>query len=257
MTPTTPPSKIFKRPSPLRATRPAPRRNLAQIPVRRQTRPRLAHAAQQRQLLQRLILGGIVSTLLVVGSLPAMTGLHLPWMPGWFHNPWVQWVLTTPVMVWCGQSFFTGAWQAARRRTADMNTLVALGTGTAYVYSIFATLFPQVLRSQGLQPDVYFEAASVIITLILLGRFLEHRARGQTSAAIRQLMGLQAKTARVIRDGVEQDVPIQSVQVGDTVIVRPGEKIPVDGAVLSGQSTVDEAMVTGNPFPWPKALAMR
>jgi Cu+-exporting ATPase len=117
---------------------------------------------------------------------------------------------------------------------------------------IFATLFPQVLRSQGLQPDVYFEAASVIITLILLGRFLEHRARGQTSAAIRQLMGLQAKTARVIRDGVEQDVPIQSVQVGDTVIVRPGEKIPVDGAVLSGQSTVDEAMVTGESIPVAK-----
>jgi Cu+-exporting ATPase len=212
----------------------------------------LAHGAQQRQLLQRLRLGGLVSTVLVVGSLPAMTGLHLPWMPGWFHNPWVQWVLTTPVMVWCGQSFFTGAWKAIRRRTADMNTLVALGTGTAYIYSVFATLFPQVLRSQGLQPDVYFEAASVIITLILLGRFLEHRARGQTSAAIRQLMGLQVKTARVIRDGVEQDVPIQSVQVGDTVIVRPGEKIPVDGAVLSGQSTVDEAMVTGESIPVAK-----
>ena len=212
----------------------------------------LAHAAQQRQLLKRLVLGGFVSTVLVVGSLPAMTGLHLPWMPGWFHNSWMQWVLTTPVMVWCGQSFFTGAWQAIRRRTADMNTLVALGTGTAYIYSIFATLFPQVLRSQGLQPDVYFEAASVIITLIVLGRFLEHRARGQTSAAIRQLMGLQAKTARVIRNGVEQDVPIQSVQVGDTVIVRPGEKIPVDGAVLFGQSTVDESMVTGESIPVTK-----
>ena len=211
-----------------------------------------AHTAHQRHLRRRLMLGGLVSGLLVVGSLPAMTGLHLPWMPGWFHNPWVQWVLTTPVMVWCGQSFFTGAWHATRRRTADMNTLVALGTGTAYVYSIFATLFPQVLRSQGLQPDVYFEAASVIITLIVLGRFLEHRARGQTSEAIRQLMGLQAKTARVIRDGVEQDIPIQSVQVGDTVIVRPGEKIPVDGAVLSGQSSVDESMVTGESIPVTK-----
>jgi Cu+-exporting ATPase len=211
-----------------------------------------AQAAQQRQLRHRLWLGGAVSGVLVIGSIPAMTGLHIPWMPGWFHNPWVQWVLTTPVMVWCGQSFFSGAWKAARRHGADMNTLVALGTGTAYIYSVFATLFPGVLRSQGLQPDVYFEAASVIITLILLGRYLENRARGQTSAAIRKLMGLQAKTARVMRDGQEQDIPIQSVQVGDTVIVRPGEKIPVDGEVISGQSTVDEAMVTGESIPVTK-----
>lgn len=211
-----------------------------------------ARQQEQHQLQRWLWLGGLVSLILVVGSMPAMTGISMPWMPAWPHNPWVQWVLTTPVMVWCGQSFFIGAWQSGRRRTADMNTLVALGTGTAYIYSVFATLFPGVLRRQGLAPEVYFEVAVVIITMILLGQFMENRARGKTSEAIRQLMGLQPKTARVVRQGREQDIPIQEVQVGDTVVVRPGEKIPVDGVVLSGQSTVDEAMVTGESLPVAK-----
>ncbi|MBD2155334.1 heavy metal translocating P-type ATPase [Leptolyngbya sp. FACHB-16] len=212
------------------------------------------HQAEQQLLFRKVIFGGIISAILVVGSLPAMTGLSIPGFPMWLHNSWVQWVLSTPVMVWCGQSFFTGAWKAFKRHAADMNTLVALGTGTAYLYSLFVTLFPQVIRAQGLEPAVYYEAAVVIITLILLGRFLESRARSQTSNAIRQLMGLQAKTARVIRQGQEQDIPLQEVAVGDVIVVRPGEKIPVDGVVLEGRSAVDESMVTGEPIPTTKEM---
>jgi len=212
----------------------------------------VAHQLEQQRLFRKVVFGGIVSLIIVVGSIPAMTGLHIPGFPMWLHDAWVQLVLSTPVMVWCGRGFFTGAWKAFKRRTADMNTLVALGTGTAYLYSLFVTLFPQVILAQGLDPVVYYEAAVVIITLILLGRFLESRARSQTSEAIRQLMGLQAKTARVVRHGQEQDVPIQEVAVGDVVVVRPGEKIPVDGVVLEGRSAVDESMVTGEPLPATK-----
>ncbi|MGQ4646193.1 heavy metal translocating P-type ATPase [Lyngbya aestuarii] len=207
-----------------------------------------ARQAEQTDLKHKVILGATISALLVVGSLPAMMGLHLPLIPGWLHNPWVQLVATTPVMFWCGKSFFVGAWKALKRHAADMNTLVALGTGAAYLYSIFATFFPGILRSQGLEPAVYYEAAAVVITLILLGRLLENRARGQTSEAIRKLMGLQAKTARVIRDNQEIDLPIAEVKLGDIVIVRPGEKIPVDGEVIDGSSTIDESMVTGEPL---------
>ncbi|HEY9762679.1 MAG TPA: heavy metal translocating P-type ATPase [Trichocoleus sp.] len=214
---------------------------------------RTSRQAEQQALFQKVIFGGVVSALLVIGGLPMMTGVHLPLIPAWLHNVWLQLAVTTPVMIWCGQSFFTGAWKAFKRHAADMNTLVALGTGSAFLYSLFATLFPQVLISQGLPPVVYYEAAVVIITLLLLGRFMEARARGQTSEAIHKLMGLQAKTARVIRRGQAVDVPIAAVLVGDIVQVRPGEKIPVDGAVIEGSSTIDESMVTGEPIPVTKA----
>ncbi|MGC1196249.1 MAG: heavy metal translocating P-type ATPase [Geitlerinemataceae cyanobacterium] len=211
-----------------------------------------AREAEQRDLIQKVIVGGIISAILVVGSLPAMLGLHLPFLPGWLHNTWLQFVLTTPVLFWCGGSFFLGAAKAFKRHAADMNTLVALGTGTAYVYSVFVTLFPEVLRDRGLVPQVYYEAAAVIITLILVGRLLENRARGKTSEAIRQLMGLQPKTARIVRHGKEIDIPIEEVNIGDFVLVRPGEKIPVDGEVIEGSSTVDESMVTGESVPVKK-----
>jgi Cu+-exporting ATPase len=133
-----------------------------------------------------------------------------------------------------------------------MDTLIALGTGAAYLYSVFVTLFPGFLIAQGLEPHVYYEVAAIVITLILLGRFLESRARGQTSAAIHKLMGLQPKNARVIRDGVEMDLPIAQVRVNDVILVRPGEKIPVDGEVITGSSQVDEAMVTGESVPVKK-----
>jgi Cu+-exporting ATPase len=133
-----------------------------------------------------------------------------------------------------------------------MDTLVALGTGTAYLYSLFPTFFPRWFLDRGIAPDVYYEAATIIIALILLGKLLENRAKGQTSEAIRKLMGLQAKTARVIRDGSESDIPVAEVILGDIVVVRPGEKIPVDGEIVSGSSTIDEAMVTGESVPVKK-----
>ena len=207
---------------------------------------------EQRSRLTKVIISGIVGIVLVLGTLPIMLGLDIPSWPMFLHNPWLQLILSTPVLFWCGQSFYIGAWKALTHRTTNMNTLVALGTGTAYLYSVFVTLFPTRLVSQGLTPDVYYEAAVVIIALLLLGRYLEHRARGQTSDAIRQLMGLQANTARVIRKDREIDLPIEEVVVGDVVIVRPGEKIPVDGQVTEGGSTVDESMVTGEPVPVKK-----
>lgn len=211
--------------------------------------PDSEQSAIRQSLLHKVIFGSLISAILVIGSIPAMTGLTIPGFPMWLHNPWLQLVVSTPVMLWCGQGFFVGAWKAFRHHAADMNTLVALGTGTAYVYSVVVTLFPQILTSQGLPLEVYYEPAVVVITLILLGRYLESRARRKTSEAIRQLMGLQAKTARVIRNGQEQDIPIQDVRVGDVVRVRPGEKIPVDGVVLEGRSPVDESMVTGESVP--------
>jgi Cu+-exporting ATPase len=204
-----------------------------------------ARLRESRYLLRKVVVGGVIGVVVVIGSLPMMTGLHLPFIPVWLHNPWVQFVLTTPVVFWCGADFFKNAWKAFKRHGATMDTLVALGTGTAYIYSLFATVFPGFFTAQGLMPDVYYEAAVVIIALILLGRSLENRAKGQTSEAIRKLIGLQARTARLIRNGREVDVPIAEVMIGDVVLVRPGEKIPVDGEVISGTSTVDEAMVTG------------
>jgi Cu+-exporting ATPase len=171
----------------------------------------------------------------------------------------VQLLLTTPVVFYSGAQFYRGAWQALRHRAADMNTLIALGTGAAYGYSVAVVLFPQFFAraaGDGMtgmgSPPVYFEAAAVIIALILLGKLLEARAKGRTSEAIKRLLGLQAKTARVIRDEREIDVPIESVVIGDRIIVRPGEKIPVDGRILEGASAVDESMLTGESLPIDK-----
>ncbi len=206
-------------------------------------------AAESRQLKRKVIVGGALSALIVVGAMSAM--LNLPLIRG-LDNPWIQLVLATPVLFWCGGDFFKNAWKALKRRAASMDTLVAIGTGSAYFYSIFATVFPRFFTTQGLTPEVYYEASSVIITLILLGRLFENRAKGQTSDAIRKLIGLQARDARIIRNGRELEVPIQDVQIGDVVVVRPGEKIPVDGEVVDGSSTLDESMVTGESMPVKK-----
>ena len=208
--------------------------------------------AAERELILKLTTGIVMSIILFFGSLPMMTGLHLPFVPKFFHNPWFQLVLTTPVEFWCGGSFFRNAWKSLKRRTATMDTLIALGTGTAYFYSLFVTLFPGMFISQGLEIHVYYEVAAMVVTLILLGRFFEHRAKGQTSEAIHKLMGMQAKIARVIRDDLEMDIPINKVIVNDLILVRPGEKIPVDGEVIDGNSTVDESMVTGESVPVKK-----
>ena len=165
-----------------------------------------------------------------------------------------------PVQIWAGAQFYSGAWSMLRHRTADMNTLIALGTSAAFFYSTLATFWPSLfsgaelafVESLGSRPPVYFETAAIIISLILFGRWLEARAKGSTSAAISRLLQLGAKTARVVRDGGEVDIPVDEVGPGDTVIVRPGEKVPVDGVVVSGQSAVDESMLTGESLPVEK-----
>ncbi|MEH1888535.1 MAG: heavy metal translocating P-type ATPase [Nostoc sp.] len=208
--------------------------------------------ALQRELSLKVVVGGVISIFLLLGSLPMMTGLNLPLIPSFLQNPWVQLVLTTPVVFWCGGSFYRNGWKTLKRHTATMDTLISLGTSAAYVYSLFVTVFPKFFIAQGLIPHIYYEVAAIVITLILLGRLLENRARGQTSEAIRKLIGLQARDARVIRDGKEIDVPIAEVRINDLILVRPGEKIPVDGEVITGASTVDEAMVTGESLPVKK-----
>ncbi|MBV6627822.1 MAG: copper-translocating P-type ATPase [Rivularia sp. (in: Bacteria)] len=211
-----------------------------------------AREAESRDLIRKVIVGGVISLILIFGSLPMMTGLELPFIPAWLHNPWLQLALTAPVQFWCGYRFYTGAWKAFKRHGATMDTLIALGTSAAFFYSLFATVFPDFFLNQGLMPEVYYETAAVVITLILLGQLFENRAKGQTSEAIRKLIGLQAKDARVIRNGREVDVPIQEVELDDIILVRPGEKIPVDGEVVYGSSTIDEAMVTGESVPVKK-----
>ena len=171
---------------------------------------------------------------------------------------WIQLALATPVVLWGGWPFFVRGWQSLVNRSLNMFTLIALGVGVAYVYSVVATLFPGLFphsfRMHSGQVGVYFEAAAVIVTLVLLGQVLELRARSQTGAAIRALLGLAPKTARRLRDdGSEEDVPLDQVHVGDRLRVRPGEKVPVDGVVLEGASAVDESMVTGEPIPGREA----
>ncbi len=165
---------------------------------------------------------------------------------------WIMLALTAPVIGWFGREFFQIAWKQARHFSANMDTLVALGTGAAFVFSLFNTLFPEYLQSRGITPHVYYEAASVIISLILLGRYFEARAKSRTSDSIKRLMGLQVKTARVERQGEEIEVPVDQVQVDDVVLIRPGEKIPVDGVILRGYSSVDESMITGESLPLDK-----
>jgi Cu+-exporting ATPase len=163
-------------------------------------------------------------------------------------------VLTVGVMGWAGRHFYTRAWTAAKHGTSDMNTLVALGTGAAFVYSLVATFAPDVFVSRGVSPDVYYEAVLFIVALILVGNAFEARAKRETSRALRQLTELQPATARILRDGGEVEVPIEAVQRGDTVVVRPGERIPVDGEVTSGASAVDESMLTGESMPVGKRV---
>jgi Cu+-exporting ATPase len=167
-------------------------------------------------------------------------------------NFYLQLILETPVQFWVGWLFYVGAWKTAKHKSTDMNTLIAVGTSAAYAYSVLAIFFPWLFAAQGLMAEVYFDTAGSIIVLILLGRLLEARAKGQTSEAIKKLIGLQAKTARVVRDGQEKDIPVEEVALGDLVIVRPGEKVPVDGVVQEGHSAIDESMVTGESIPVEK-----
>jgi P-type Cu+ transporter len=208
---------------------------------------------QTNELIVKVIVSSILSLIIVIGSLPIMTGLHIPFIPMWLHEPWLQLLLTIPIQFWCGWSFYRNAWKVFKHRMATMDTLVALGTSTAFIYSLFSTFFPDFFLSQGLKVNVYYEAAAVIITFILLGRLIEKLIRKQTGKAIAKLLNLQAKTARLISNDQEIDIPIQFVQIGDIVLIRPGDKIPVDGEVIDGTSTIDESMVTGESIPVKKS----
>lgn len=205
-----------------------------------------------RKLKLKLIAGALLTTPLLLLAFSDMTGIpfitRLPMQASFF----IQLILATPVQFWVGRQFYTGAIAAARHRTTNMNTLIAVGTSAAYVYSIIATFLPSIFEIQGYSAHVYYDTAATIIVLILLGRFFEARAKGKTSEAIKKLVGLQAKTARVLREGVEKDIPLEEVEIGDTIIVRPGEKIPVDGVIKEGYSSVDESMISGESIPVEK-----
>ena len=196
----------------------------------------------------RVLWGGLLAALIFVGSMRHW----FPWAPGFLKNFFVLWALATPVQFVLGRPFYRGAWSALRHWTADMNTLVAVGTSAAYLFSAAAAAAPGFMRAAGVEPDVYFDTSAVIIVLVLFGRMLEARARGRTSDAIRKLIGLQPQTARVLGEDGERDVPIDDVRVGDVLIVRPGEKIPVDGTVLEGRSSIDESMISGESLPVEK-----
>jgi P-type Cu+ transporter len=238
-------------------------------------REQAAREAEYRSLRDRFAFSAVVAVLTMVGSMPLMVG-DMGMQADLFHRlmmplghalervfPWLYaldrgvltvalFVLTTPVVFWAGRQFYKGAWSGLLHRSADMNTLIAMGTGAAYLFSAVATFAPGVFHRAGLPADVYYEAVAMIIALILLGKMLEARAKGRTSAAIRKLAGLQPRTARVVRDGDAVDVPIEEVRVGDVVVVRPGERIPVDGRVVAGRSAVDESLLTGEPIPVEK-----
>ncbi len=213
-------------------------------------REKAARAREIRRLGRKTLVGALLSVPLMLGSFPEW----FPWVPDILTEHVVLFLLATPVHLWVGWQFHAGFWTALRHRTADMNTLVSLGTSAGYLYSTLVTFAPGLFAAEGLTAGVYFETVAILHTLIILGRFLEARARGRTSEAIRTLMGLRAKTARVVRDGREVDIPVEAVEVGDLVVVRPGEKIPVDGVIREGASAVDESMLTGESLPVEKRI---
>lgn len=241
--------------------------------------------AQEEEFLDlrlKAIVTGIIGVLAMIFSMPLMTSDSMqPGHGGAVADPFMQWTMTslTPmlktimpwaytiphavlsyglmlatlgVMVWAGRHFYTRAWASFRHHAADMNTLIAVGTGAAFVYSVIATVVPEFFLQRGVAPDVYYEAVIIIIALILTGNAFEARAKRQTAASLRALAALQPKTARVVRNSQEMDIAIDQVTQGDVVIVRPGERIPVDGEIISGASSVDESMLTGESIPVEK-----
>ncbi len=241
-----------------------------------------AQEEEFRDLRLKAIVTGIIGVLAMIFSMPLMTSDSMqPGHGGAVADPFMQWTMTslTPmlktlmpwaytiphavlsyglmlatlgVMVWAGRHFYTRAWASFRHHAADMNTLIAVGTGAAFVYSVIATVVPEFFLQRGVAPDVYYEAVIIIIALILTGNAFEARAKRQTAASLRALAALQPKTARVVRNNQEMDIAIDQVTQGDVVIVRPGERIPVDGEIISGASSVDESMLTGESIPVEK-----
>lgn len=202
-----------------------------------------------KELKTKVTVSLILGALILWGSFPGLMNTA----PAFLQNFWVQLFLATPVQFWAGFSFYQAAIISLRHRTANMDTLVALGTTVAFGYSAVVTLTPQFIQQAGVEATPYFDVATIIIGLILLGRYFEARAKAGTSEAIKKLIGLQAKTARVLRGHQEIDIPMSEVVIGDVIRVRPGEKIPVDGVIVAGQSSVDESMVTGESIPADKA----
>ncbi|HWG33249.1 MAG TPA: heavy metal translocating P-type ATPase, partial [Gemmatimonadaceae bacterium] len=238
-----------------------------------------------RDLRFKAIVSGIVAVIAMLLSMPLMQANAMI-VHGPVADPFMRWVMTslTPalqavapwayaidpqvlsygllfvtlaIMAWAGRRFYTGAWNGLRHRTSDMNTLIAVGTGAAFIYSTIATVMPGFFISHGVAPDVYYEAVVFIIALILTGNAFEARAKRQTAGALRALVDLQPTNARVVRGGEEVDVPVDSIQHGDMIVVRPGERIPVDGQIISGHSAVDESMLTGESLPIEKTTGDR
>ena len=224
-----------------------PREAAGQTPDREQS----AREETQRRARSKFVVGAILSVPIVIGSMVEV----FPWAPAWLRNPWLLWALATPVQFWVGFEFHAGFLRDLRHRTASMSTLVSIGTNAAYFFSLAVTLWPHVFMPAG--GMTYYETGAVVITLVVLGRWLEARARGRTSEAIRRLVSLAPRTARVVREGRELDVPTTEVGVGDLVRIRPGERIPVDGVVLEGASTIDESMLTGESLPVEKTAESR
>ncbi|MBI4433501.1 copper-translocating P-type ATPase [Candidatus Uhrbacteria bacterium] len=231
-------------------------RQAAQIPVHDHAAMlREEKAEALRTLRRKLVVGIVLSAIIVLGAFPQMLeALGLVRLSEELRRPLLLFVLTIPVQFWVGSQFYAGLRLLVHYRAADMNTLVAVGTLAAFGYSVVATFVPQVFLRGNLPPDLYYDTAAVIITLIVLGRYLEARAKAGTGEAIRKLMGLQVRMARVRRGAEEQEVPIAEVRVGDLCVVRTGERVPTDGVIAEGQGSVDESMVTGESMPVEKGV---
>jgi len=208
---------------------------------------RAAREADQRRQKLKFVVGAVLSAPVLLGGMAHI----VPWVPAALQDPWLLLVLTTPVQFWVGWQFHRGFLHDLRYRTASMSTLVSVGTNAAYFFSVAVTLWPHAFPAHG--AVMYYDVSAVVVTLVVLGRWLETRARGRTSDAIRRLVSLAPRTARVVRDGSEADVPTSEVRVGDFVRIRPGERVPVDGVVTEGASTIDESMLTGESLPVEKA----
>jgi len=199
-------------------------------------------------LLTKVLISLLAGLTILWGSFPGLADTA----PMLIQSPWLHFLLSTPIQFWAGFSFYQATISALKHRTANMDTLVVIGTTVAYFYSVFVTVAPAVVEQLGLDPMPYFDTSTIIIALILLGRYLEAKAKAGTSEAIKKLIGLQAKTARVVRADQEIDIPIDQVEINDLVRVRPGEKIPVDGVIVEGESSIDESMITGESIPIDK-----
>ncbi len=205
---------------------------------------------ETKRLRTELIISAVLSAPLILGMILALLGVNIPFLHDWRF----QILLATPVQFYIGFRFYKHAFYALRAKSPNMDVLIAMGTSAAYIYSLYNAFFQKPMTGAGapMMKDLYFEASATIITLILLGKYFEAVAKGKTSEAIKKLMGLRPKTARVIRDGREMDIPIEEVEVGEVIVVRPGEKVPVDGAIIEGNSALDESMLTGESLPVEK-----